>query len=169
MGRLGNLWAHAHFDYEPDVIAIAKGMGAGFPVGAFLGKKKFTSVWETGDHGTTYGGNPLGAAVVRAVVGEIMKPEFLHNVKETGAYFLEQLNTLKEDYSAIEDVRGIGLMIGVDTTLDIKELLDALLNNGMTATQAGRKTLRLTPPLIFTHRHVDEAIDKLRCVLADMT
>lgn len=158
MGRLGTLWAHAYFDFEPDLIAIAKGMGAGFPVGAFLGKKKFTSVFSPGDHGTTYGGNPLATRIVHSVVSQIKQPTFLENVSRVGNHLMEGLNKLKTDTNSIEEVRGIGLMIGVDTAYDIGKLLDRLLSEGMIATQAGEKSLRITPPLIMSVAEADEAL-----------
>lgn len=165
MGRLGTLYAYEYFDYEPDLVTIAKGMGGGFPIGAFLGKKKFTSAFDPGDHGTTYGGNPLGTRLAHATVSQINTPEFLANVRSTGEYFMDQLHKLKADTNSIEEIRGIGLMIGIDTAYDIKALLDTLLNDGLIATQAGAKSLRMTPPLIFTSDHVDEAIDKIGHVI----
>lgn len=165
MGRLGTLYAHEYFDYEPDLVTIAKGMGGGFPIGAFLGKKKFTDAFDAGDHGTTYGGNPLGTRMAHVTVSQINKPEFLENVRKTGEYFMEELNKLKSETNSIEEIRGIGLMIGIDTAYDIKKLLSGLLDNGLIATQAGAKSLRMTPPLIFTTDHVDEAIDKLSHVI----
>ncbi|MEM8833521.1 MAG: acetylornithine/succinylornithine family transaminase [Pseudomonadota bacterium] len=165
MGRLGTLFAHDYFDIEVDLCTIAKGMGGGFPIGAFLGKKKFTSAFDAGDHGTTYGGNPLGTRLVYETVKQINQPEFLKNVKETGTYLLEQLEKLKGETNSIEEIRGIGLMIGVDTAFDIKEILNELLHNGLIATQAGANSLRLTPPLIFDKSHVDEAIDKIGHVI----
>lgn len=165
MGRLGTLWAHAYFDIEPDLVAIAKGMGAGFPVGAFLGKKKFTSAFAPGDHGTTYGGNPLATAVVHTVVSQIKEPAFLQHVREVGAYLMDGLNKLKTDTNSIEDVRGVGLMIGVDTVYDIGKLLNKLLEDGLIATQAGERTLRLTPPLIISKSEADEALDKFSHII----
>ncbi|MEM7617917.1 MAG: aminotransferase class III-fold pyridoxal phosphate-dependent enzyme, partial [Pseudomonadota bacterium] len=165
MGRLGTLFAHDYYDIEVDLCSIAKGMGGGFPVGAFLGKKKFTSAFDAGDHGTTYGGNPLATRMVYETVKQIREPVFLKNVKETGAYLMEQLEKLKSETNSIEEIRGKGLMVGVDTAFDIKELLNSLLENGLIATQAGAKSLRLTPPLIFDKSHVDEAIEKIGHVI----
>lgn len=165
MGRLGTLFAHDYYDIEVDLCTIAKGMGGGFPVGAFLGKKKFTSAFDAGDHGTTYGGNPLATRMVYETVKQIREPSFLKNVEETGTYLIEQLEKLKSETNSIEEIRGQGLMIGVDTAFDIKELLNSLLENGLIATQAGAKSLRLTPPLIFDKSHVDEAIEKIGHVI----
>ncbi len=165
MGRLGTLYAHEYFGIEPDLISIAKGMGAGFPIGAFLGKKKYTSAFAAGDHGTTYGGNPLGTRLVYETVKQINDPAFLKNVTETGEYLMDNLEKLKADTNSIEEVRGIGLMIGVDTAYKIGDVLGNLLDEGLIATQAGEKSLRLTPPLIFTKDHADEAVDKIGHVI----
>lgn len=165
MGRLGTLFAHDFYDIEIDICTIAKGMGAGFPIGAFLGKKKFTQSFEAGEHGTTYGGNPLGTRLAYETVKQINQPEFLQNVKETGQYLKEGFEKLQRETNSIEDVRGEGLMLGVDTVYDIKKLLNKLLDNGLIATQAGAKALRITPPLIFEKSHADEALDKIGHVI----
>jgi len=162
MGRMGTLFAHAHFDYEPDIIALAKGMGGGFPVGAFMSKAHIAEAFNVGDHGSTYAGNPLSTNVAYHVVSEIVKPEFLARVKEASDYFLKKLEGLhNETGNAITQIKGEGLMIGIDTKFDIKELLNALLKEGMLATQAGKKTLRLTPPLNISNTEIDEAVEKI--------
>ncbi len=166
MGRMGKLFAHAHFDYEPDIITLAKGIGGGFPVGAFMAKKKYSSVFKAGDHGTTYGGNPLATNVVYHVVSEISKPEFLERVREASTYFYAELEKLQsETGDAITALKGQGLMIGIDTKFQIKDLLGELLENGLMATQAGANTLRLTPPLTISNDDIDEAITKIKTVI----
>ncbi len=166
IGRMGTLFAHAHFDYEPDIITLAKGIGGGFPVGAFMAKDHVCSVFKPGDHGTTYGGNPLATNVVYHVVSEIVKPEFLARVREASAYFYDQLEALQaETGDAITAIKGQGLMIGLDTKFQIKELLAELLENGLVATQAGKNTLRLTPPLTISNTEIDEAIKKIKTVI----
>lgn len=161
MGRVGHLFAYEAFGVEPDLAAIAKGMGSGFPVGAMVAKRKFGSSIVVGTHGTTYGGNPLATSVAATVIKEMLKPGFLENVRKTGAYFMEGLKKLQRDSNKITDVRGKGLLIGVDTAADIKKLLKAAQANGLLATQAGDSVLRLTPPLIATESHADEAIEIL--------
>lgn len=168
MGRMGTLMAHAHFGYEPDIIALAKGLGAGFPVGAFMAKAEIVSAFKAGDHGSTYAGNPLATNVVYHVVSEISKPEFLNHVKDASAYFIKKLNALhNETGNAITAIKGQGLMIGIDTKFEINGLLAALLENGLLATQAGKNTLRLTPPLIISFAEIDEAVEKISAVLKD--
>lgn len=166
MGRMGTLMAHAHFGYEPDIVCLAKGLGAGFPVGAFMASDEITNAFEAGDHGSTYAGNPLATNVVYHVVSELSKPEFLTRVKEASAYFMKKLHALhNETGNAITAVKGQGLMIGVDTKYEIKSLLHELLEAGLLATQAGKNTLRLTPPLTISNDEIDEAVEKIANVL----
>lgn len=166
MGRLGTFMAYSRFGgVEPDAIALAKGMGGGFPVGAFLAKEKLSKHLTIGTHGTTYGGSPLATKIAHAVMSEILKPGFLDHVNEMSDYLIAQLESLKTKTNKITDIRGKGLMIGVDTVFDIKKLLGALRDAGLLATQAGTGTLRLTPPLIVTKAEIDEAIGILTDVL----
>lgn len=167
MGRTGHLYAHDAMGVEGDIVALAKGIGAGFPVGAFLAKDKIASAFTPGVHGTTYGGNPLACAVVRAVVGEISKPEFLANVLKMGEIFRDGLREIQRASNKIEDVRGLGLMVGADLSVDVKEYLGKLRENGMLATQAGTKTLRLTPPLIAGENEISKALEKIEKTLKE--
>lgn len=168
MGRMGKLMAHKHFGYEPDIVTLAKGIGSGFPVGAFMARKEISSVFKAGDHGSTYAGNPLACNVVYHVVNEIKNPEFLTRVTEAGDYFVKKLNALhNETGNAITGIKGEGLMIGIDTKFKIASLLSALLKNGLMATQAGKNTLRLTPPLTITNEEIDEAVEKIGQTLAN--
>jgi len=166
MGRMGSLFAHAHFNYEPDIITLAKGLGGGFPVGAFMAKKSVSDSFKAGMHGSTYAGNPLATNVVYHVVSEIVKPEFLARVKEASAYFIKKLDGLhNETGNAITAIKGEGLMIGLDTKFNIKSVLNELQKSGMLATQAGKNTLRLTPPLNISNSEIDEAVEKIGGVL----
>ncbi len=170
MGRMGSLFAHAHFEYEPDIIALAKGLGNGFPVGAFMAKKHLSDTFKAGDHGSTYAGNPLACNVVYHVVSELVKPKFLQRVKEAGEYFVTKLNALhNETGNTITSVKGQGLMIGVDTKFKVSSILPALLKSGLMATQAGKNTLRLTPPLTISNEEIDEAVEKISSVLTSST
>lgn len=159
MGRIGHLFAYEAFGVEPDIAAIAKGMGSGFPVGAMVAKQEFGSAIVVGTHGTTYGGNPLATAVAHTVVSEMLKPGFLANVKKTGDALMAGLKDLQRDSNRITDIRGMGLLVGVDTDVEIKTLLKGLQKNGLMATQAGDAALRLTPPLIATETEAQLAVD----------
>ena len=161
MGRLGTLFAYETWGVEPDIIALAKGLGSGFPVGAMMAKRKFGEHMKPGTHGTTYGGNPLATAVVHTVVSELTKPGFLEHVNKVGAFLLEGLQEIQRKSNKITDVRGRGLMFGMDTTIDIGHLIKALQKNGLMATQAGTSTLRITPPLVISESEAQEALDIL--------
>lgn len=169
MGRMGTLFAYEHFGVEPDVICLAKGMGGGFPVGAFLASKDLAVHFTEGVHGTTYGGNPLATHVAHAVIREIAAPGFLEAVRKTSRLLWDGLEDLRRETKAIEEVRGVGLLIGIDTVFDIKKLLAAAQKNGLLATQAGERTFRMTPPLIAGPAEVSEALDILRRTFKEMS
>jgi predicted acetylornithine/succinylornithine family transaminase len=168
-GRLGTLHAYQAFKpvVEPDIGAWAKGMGAGFPVGCMMVKKKYGEALQPGMHGTTYGGNPLACAVAAAVIREMLKPGFMENIAKTSAIMFDGLNKLKRESNKINEVKGMGLMIGVTSTIEIKTLLRALQKNGLMATEAGGGTLRLTPPLILTEDQAHEALGIIEKTLKD--
>ncbi len=158
MGRIGHLFAYEYFGVEPDVGTWAKGIGAGFPVGCMMAKRKIGAAMVVGTHGTTYGGNPLATAVAATVIKEMLKPGFLDNVRKTGQYFADGLKKLQRESNKITDVRGAGLLIGIDTTIEIKKMIRGAQDNGLLTTQAGDATLRITPPLIATPAHIDECL-----------
>ncbi|MCB1531676.1 MAG: acetylornithine/succinylornithine family transaminase [Alphaproteobacteria bacterium] len=173
MGRLGTFMAYEAFAdedgavVEPDIGAWAKGMGGGFPVGCMMAKTEFGDALVPGTHGTTYGGNPLACAVALSVMQEINQPAFLENANKVGKFFMEGLANLQRESNKITDIRGMGLMIGVDSTIDIKTLIPALQKNGLLTTQAGKGTLRLTPPLILKQDQAQEALDILAKTLKE--
>lgn len=163
MGRLGTFFAYQAFEtdcgfVEPDIACLAKGMGGGFPVGAMVAKKKFGDAIVVGTHGTTYGGNPLACAVAASVMSEILSDGFLGHTNKVSEYLFNGLRQIQGSSNKVTDVKGKGLMIGVDTMFDIKTLLGALQSNGLMATQAGAATLRLTPPLLVTMEEAQEAL-----------
>lgn len=168
MGRLGTFFAYQSFGVEPDIACLAKGMGGGFPVGAMVAKREFGRAIVVGTHGTTYGGNPLACAVAAAVMGEMLKKGFLENVQKTSKILFDGLAKIQRESNKITEIKGKGLMIGVDTNFDIKTLLKALQSNGLMATQAGKATLRLTPPLILTEDQAHEALAIIEKTLKEM-
>lgn len=150
---------------EPDIVCWAKGMGSGFPVGAVGAREEFGRAIIPGTHGTTYGGNPLACAVAACVMRELLKHGFLENVRKTGAKFADGLATIQRESNKITEIRAKGYMVGVDTPFPIKDLLDKLRDNGLMATQAGKATLRLTPPLIAGDKEIEEALEKIEKTL----
>ncbi len=166
MGRIGTIFAYEHFNVVPDLICLAKGLGAGFPVGAFMGKKKFTSHITPGSHGSTYGGNPLACAVVTTVLKELLKPGFLENVEETGQILKEGLEAIARETNMISNVRGLGMMLAADYNGgEVKPFIKELLKNGLVALSCGENSLRIVPPLILTKKQAKEGLAIIRKTL----
>lgn len=160
MGRTGSMYAYMQYSAKPDLIALAKGLGAGFPVAALMGARRFTEHLTPGSHGSTYGGNQLACTAVRSVLKELRKPGFLQDVLNNGAYLRDSLSKLGRETGAFDNVRGLGLMVAADYTGgDIKDLIKALLKNGLVALSCGRNALRLVPPLVIGRSHIDEAME----------
>lgn len=159
MGRLGTIFAYEYFNVVPDMVCLAKGLGAGFPVGAYLGMKKFTSHITPGTHGSTYGGNPLATTAVTTVIKELLKPGFLENVDDVGAVLKEGLEKIARETNMISNVRGIGLMIAADYNGGaVKDFIKDLLKGGLVALSCGENALRLVPPLILTKKQAEEGL-----------
>jgi acetylornithine/N-succinyldiaminopimelate aminotransferase len=168
IGRLGTLFGYQLFGIEPDVITLAKGLAGGVPIGALLSKEK-ASVFVPGDHGGTFGGNPLACAVGVAVMNHILKNNVVGNANTTGEYLIEKLKRLKSKYSLITDVRGKGLLLAVEFNGEIgQKVLDGCVANGLLVNRVKPNAIRLMPPLIISPKHVDEAVGILDKVLAEI-
>lgn len=166
MGRTGRLFAHQLYGVEPDIFTSAKALAGGVPLGAVLCKNS-CNAFEPGDHGTTFGGNPLACAVGIAVLTELQKPNFLYNVEVKGDYFKNRLNSLKDKLpDAVVDVRGRGLMLGVQLGVPVKQVQAELLEAGFITATAGGNTLRIVPPLVITTEQIDTFIDALGEILS---
>jgi acetylornithine/N-succinyldiaminopimelate aminotransferase len=152
----------------PDIAAWAKGMGGGFPVGAMGAMEKFGKAIVVGTHGTTYGGNPLACAVCATVCEEILADGFLDNVRHVSKVLFDGLEDIKRASNKITEIRGKGLMIGVNTVFPIGKFIGALRENGLMTTQAGKDTLRLTPPLIMTEDQAKECLAIIQKTLSEM-
>lgn len=157
-GRLGTFYGYQYFGVEPDIACLAKGMGGGFPVGAFVARKQFAEAFVPGTHGTTYGGNPLACAVAACVLGEIASKGFLDHTQKMGLLLQDELNALKSRSNKIRRVVGAGLMIGIETEVPIKQMVEALRGNGLMTTQSGADLVRLTPPLNTSAAEIKEAV-----------
>ena len=159
IGRSGKFFAFDWAGIEPDIVPIAKGIGGGFPVGACLVNKKAGSGMKPGNHGSTFGGNPLAMSVGNAVLDIILEKGFLENVVKIGEYFEAQLIKLKEKYpSIIQEVRGKGLLRGIKIKSDNAKFLNELFEHKMLAVKASENVVRLLPPLIVKEKEIDEAI-----------
>ena len=159
MGRTGRLFAHEWSGITPDVMAVAKALGGGFPIGACLATEAAAVGMTAGAHGSTFGGNPLAVAVANAVLDEMLAEGFMEHVQETGAKLRSGLEVLaKKHGNKIAEVRGQGLMLGLRCHGDHAALINGLTQNGLLTVIAGDQVVRLLPPLIVGKEHVDEAL-----------
>ncbi|MGL5259007.1 MAG: aspartate aminotransferase family protein [Lachnospiraceae bacterium] len=162
MGRTGTMFAWHKFGIKPDIMACAKALGCGVPVGAFLMTEHVAQhSLVAGDHGTTYGGNPLAAAAINAVFSEFDNRNVLDNVKTVGSYLEERLEELVKKYDFITTRRGVGLMQGLEFSIPVSEIIKKAIDNGLIIINAGTHIIRFVPPLIITKEHVDEMISIL--------
>jgi acetylornithine/N-succinyldiaminopimelate aminotransferase len=162
MGRTGRLFAHEWSGITPDIMATAKGLGGGFPVGACLMTERVGSAMTAGSHGSTFGGNPLAMAVANGVLDVVLADGFLDHVADMGLRLKQRLAALGDEHGAIiEEVRGQGLMLGLKCKVPNQKLLEALRAEKMLTVQAGDNVVRLLPPLIVTEAEIDLACTKI--------
>ena len=167
MGRSGEYFAWQHSGVKPDVLTVAKALGNGVPIGAFLTSGKANTAMTPGDHGTTYGGNPFVCAAADAVLTIFERDNILENVRKVGAYLREKLEELRTVTDHIVDIRGKGMMLGVEFDVPVNPIINnALLEQHMVLINAGTNILRVIPPLVVTEKDVDEAIERLKKALA---
>jgi predicted acetylornithine/succinylornithine family transaminase len=165
MGRTGTLFSYEQFGIEPDVITLAKSLGGGVPIGAMLAGPKAADVLQPGDHASTFGGNPLASAVALATVGVMLGDGFLDNVRELSGYLFKRLGDIKEEHGFIKEVRGMGMLVGIEFDSPVGELVGECAANGLIVGTAGPNVLRLLPPLIATREEIDEALEIIESVL----
>lgn len=165
MGRSGAMFAYEKYGVKPDIVTVAKALGCGVPIGAFLAREEVAKALVPGDHGTTYGGNPLACAAAVKVLELFDKLHVLENVNEVGAYLSGQLEKIVEDYDIAVEHRGEGLIQGLELTVSPKDVIAAALDNGLILFSAGSNVIRFVPPLVITKDDVDEMIMKLRKAL----
>lgn len=156
MGRCGSLYAHDLYGVKPDVLALAKALGCGVPVGAFVTNEKASHALVPGDHGTTYGGNPFATAAVCEVFRQFEQKGIVEHVKKVGEYLYEKLEELRGEFPVITDHRGIGLMQGLEFKKPVGDLINKALNKGLIIISAGSNILRFVPPLVIEKKDVDE-------------
>lgn len=167
VGRCGELFAHQYYGVEPDIFTMAKGLGGGVPIGGFAAKQKFADAFVPGDHGTTFGGNPLAMRAGCVVIDEMLNGGVIDNAREVGAYFFEKLNELAETSRKIAEVRGAGLMIGIEFKDEIAKSAGAgMREKGYLVGTIGTKVFRIVPPLIVTKNDIDGFIGALGEMLA---
>jgi 4-aminobutyrate aminotransferase len=178
VGRTGKMFACQHWGVAPDIMTLAKGLGSGLPIGAVVAKKRIMEKWTRGAHGNTFGGNPLCCAAALATL-ELVEREYAANAAAVGEHFVARLRELQVRHDVIGEVRGKGLMIGMELVKDrasrapAKELCDAVIHrafqNGLILLSCGASTVRFMPPLLVTKSEVDEAVTLLEASLVEAT
>ena len=176
VGRTGKMFASQHWDVAPDILTLAKGLGSGLPIGAIVAKRRIMEKWSRGAHGNTFGGNPLCCAAALATL-DLVEREYAANAAAIGEYFLSRLRGLQARHDVIGEVRGKGLMIGMELVADrasrapAKDLCDAVIHrafhNGLLLLSCGTSTVRFMPPLLITRGDVDEAMTLLEASLVE--
>jgi len=165
MGRTGTLFAYEQYNVRPDIVTLAKAVGNGFPVGVMMATNKVASAFQPGNHASTFGGNPLAMAASLATIDTIMNEGVLDNVKRVGSYFMRRLHELKNKCPVIKDIRGRGLIIGVELTVEGANIVKECMERGVLINCTGGNVLRFVPPLIIAEEDVDFAVEILGKVL----
>ncbi len=158
IGRTGKLFAYQAFGVVPDIIAMAKALGGGFPIGATLATEKAASSFKPGDHGCTFGGNPLACSVALVVLEELVENNLLSNVEEINKYLIKKLNKICNKYDIVKDVRGKGLLLGISLEYGVKKIIEKCLDNGLLLVSAGQNVVRILPPLNVKISEIDQAL-----------
>ena len=168
MGRTGTIMTYFQYGIMPDILCLAKGIGAGFPMGAFVANKKVGDALKPGDHGSTYGGNPMAGQACRTVFKILEEEKMLEHVQSISEYLIEQLDELVEKYDFIKERRGLGLMVGLEFDHPIKPYVQKALEHGLVLITAGSNVIRMLPPFIIEEQHVDEMISILTAVIEEI-
>ena len=162
MGRTGSMFAYQQYGVKSDIVTVAKALGCGVPVGAFAAKDEVAKALVPGDHGTTYGGNPLACAAAVKVFELFDSLKVLDNVKEVGAYLASELDKIVAEYDIATERRGMGLIQGLQLSVNPKDVIANALDNGLILFSAGTNVIRFVPPLVITKADVDEMIVRLK-------
>ena len=168
IGRSGKFFAYERYHVKPDIVTLAKGLAGGVPIGAFIATDEVAKAFHAGDHGTTFGGNPLACAAANVVLDTVPKEQFLAHVEEVGTYFKGKLEALQQSYPALmTEVRGVGLILGVQLTKPGRDIVNKCLERGAIINCTAGTVLRFIPPLIITKAQVDEVMGILDTVLSE--
>jgi len=164
LGRTGKLFAYMHEGIKPDVLIVGKALAGGYyPVSAVLASSEILGVFKPGDHGSTFGGNPLGAAIARTALRVLVEEKMVERSAELGAYFLERLRTLRSP--DLSEVRGVGLWIGIELNGAARPYCEALKEQGILCKETHDRVIRIAPPLIITREEIDWAFERIRKVI----
>jgi acetylornithine/N-succinyldiaminopimelate aminotransferase len=161
IGRTGKMFAHEHFDVKPDVMTLAKALGSGVPIGAVLASEKVGSHIDWGDHGTTFGGNPLACATSLATLDIIKEESLLEAAEKKGNWFKEQIEKSKSEYPEITEIRGYGLMLGLELTIDSKPVVLTMMKHKVLANATAGNVVRIVPPLNIPQEDLEKVLEVL--------
>jgi len=166
LGRTGSFLAYEHYGVEPDILTLAKALGGGFPIGAMLAKEKVAAAFKPGDHASTFGGNPLACVAALSAMQELLYGGAVENAIAVGGYFFNQLKGLATKYAYVKEVRGLGLLLGMELSIKGKPLVDACMEKGLLINCVNDYVLRFIPPLTISTEDVDQALAVLEEVMA---
>ena len=164
LGRTGTLWAHEPYGVRPDIMTLAKPLGGGLPIGAILMTEDVASVIQPGDHGSTFGANPVACAAAQVIVRRVSDPAFLADVRAKGTYLMERLQEINSPH--ICEIRGRGLMVGVEMDIPVAPIIQGGYERGLIMINAGERVLRLVPPLIIERTDLERAVATISAILA---
>jgi acetylornithine/LysW-gamma-L-lysine aminotransferase len=167
LGRTGRLWACEHWNTSPDIMCLAKGIAGGVPMGATLVRRDILDVISKGEHSSTFGGNPLSCAAGIAALKALTEDGLVENSENMGKIFREGLEKLKEKHSIIREIRGKGLMIGVEMKFEVRDILMNLIKEGVLMLYSGRNILRILPPLVISEEDITKVLQSLDSVLTE--
>ena len=165
IGRTGKLFGYQHFDINPDIVTMAKGLGAGLPIGGFLCNENLSNVFKPGDHGTTFGGNPVSCSGALVVLDTICTNSKLNEITENGKYLISLLKNINSNL--IKEVRGKGLMVGLELKIPSSEIQQKALEKGLLLLTAGPNVVRLLPPLIISKEEIKKGIDIINEIISN--
>ncbi len=165
--RTGRMFAFEHWDVIPDIFCVSKAMGSGLPIAATISRNDILATLKVGEHSSTFGGNPLSCAAAAATIEVLIENKFWERAERLGTYFMNQLNKLKERYKIIREVRGLGLMIGMELRVDVQSIMQKMLEKGTLILNAGVNILRFLPPVVITEEQINTATSKLDECLKD--
>ncbi|HDM45193.1 MAG TPA: aspartate aminotransferase family protein [Candidatus Bathyarchaeota archaeon] len=167
LGRTGKLWACQHWKVEPDVMCLAKGVAGGVPMGVTLARREVMDSLKVGEHTSTFGGNPLACAAASATIDVLISEKLPERAAELGNFFIEELRGLQDEFKVVRDVRGLGLMVGLESRFDVRNILMKALDYGLILLYAGRNVLRFLPPLVISREQIQRGITVLRELLTE--
>ena len=167
LGRTGKLWACQHWKVEPDVMCLAKGIAGGVPMGVTLARREVMDSLKVGEHTSTFGGNPLACAAASATIDVLISEKLPERAAELGNFFIEELRGLQDEFKVVRDVRGLGLMVGLESRFDVHNILMKALDYGLILLYAGRNVLRFLPPLVISREQIQRGITVLRELLTE--